>query len=206
MVRALAVDQIGLFDERFVAHAIQTFVFLLVDIALGRTDAPEFLRGAHVIVVGGTNECVVRQIERVLKFAELGGIVVDIFLDLAAFRSGLLGDLLPMLVGAGTEEYRAAHEAAVAGQNVGLHDLKRKSDMGIGIHIGKCRCYVLGLHTSTLCHGSFPPCKSFTNSCNVAAAGTDRMIPRNPASSAPTMSASITKSGGTPTTRVTTSG
>ena len=48
--------------------------------------------------------------------------------------------------------------------------------------------------------------RSRTNSCKVPTTGTERRMPRKPASFAPTMRPIMTSSGGTPTTLVTTRG
>src|SRR3989344_8263833 len=92
--------------------------------------------------VGRADECVGRERERVFELLYFPGIVIHILLHSLPrfFRS--LEDLLPMLIRTGTKKHFFSTEPPTARKGVSLQYLNRKSNMGIRIHIRKCRGYV----------------------------------------------------------------
>jgi hypothetical protein len=60
MVRTFSFYQITFGFESFTTYAVQTTVFLFVDVTGGGATAPDFLSGQFMRGVGGTNEVVER--------------------------------------------------------------------------------------------------------------------------------------------------
>ena len=216
VVGAFAVDEILLGHECLVPDAVEPFIGFLVDVAGIYELLPERLRaGPMILLIGSADELVVRDVELAKERRELAD-------DLIEERERLLprcvrrfDHLLGILVGTCKEiRLLAEHIAMIADDAVGERRRICVPHMELRIGIknrrGQIKCLVVfhnGEEYQALCRdGKRPRSKSRTNSCSVAAIGTESMIPRNPANSPPTISARITKSGGTPTTRVTTSG
>src|SRR3989344_5559024 len=128
VIRALAVHEVALFDERFIADAVEPLVLLLVNVARFVTTPPKLLRGRDMPRVGRADERIVRKIECAFQLLELSRKVVYILLRVAPLVFRFLKYFLSVLVGTRIEEDVVAEEPPVARDNVGLHHLKRETD------------------------------------------------------------------------------
>ena len=81
-----------------------------------------------------------REIEHSLQIAEFGRIFIDIRLRVLLLLLRLAVYLQSMLVGAGIKKYIITKKRMVAREYVGMHKLKRKADMRIGVHVRQSRC------------------------------------------------------------------
>ena len=135
-VRALAVHELGIGPEGLTWGTVPALVLGLVDVALVVHLLEHLLYLLLMIVVGGTDELVVGGVHEVPDGLDVAGSLVDESLRCHAGRSGLLLDLLAMLVGSGLELDVVALESLVSCDGVGQDDLICVSDMRLAGCIG----------------------------------------------------------------------
>ena len=138
-VGALAVDELGLGEERLARRAVHALVVALVDVALLVELFEDLLDLLFVVVVGRADELVVRGVHDVPVRADDLRDLVDVFLRRDAGGLRLFLDLLAVLVGAGLEEHVVALEALEARDAVGEHDLIRVADVRAARGVGDRR-------------------------------------------------------------------
>jgi hypothetical protein len=90
-------------------------------------------------VAAGADDIVDRQRQRPGERDELSGVAVHELLDAHACRLGGQHVLQRIVVRAGLEPDLVALPAAMAGEDVGLHEFQREAQMGPGVDIGNRR-------------------------------------------------------------------
>ena len=65
MIRATTVYEVAVFEEHFITNAVESGVFLLVDVAVCCAALPHFLCGSFMCRRCSTNEVVVGKVERI---------------------------------------------------------------------------------------------------------------------------------------------
>ena len=126
MVRAAPGGQLRRRVELLAADAVQALVVPAVQVAAGRAGPPQAFHARPVPrVAAGADDVVDRQAQRPGQAGERGGVRVDELLD--ANPGGKRGEhvLERVVIGTGLEPDPLATAPAVAGEHVGLHELKR---------------------------------------------------------------------------------
>src|SRR5437660_1584673 len=140
MLRATSTDKLVFRVELFAAHAVQTFVFLQVEISCLSTSPPQPIYADQVAwIATGLYEVVEREIQRCSQPSESFGHSLDV---IRCGHTGFMGAtyvLECVVVSSGLEPYLLTEESMVAGQDVGLHKLQRVPDMRLPIHVWNCR-------------------------------------------------------------------
>ena len=138
-VGALAVDKLGLGEERLARRAVHALVVTFVDVALLVELFKDLLDLLFVVVVGRADEFVVGGVHYVPVRADDARDLIDVFLRRDAGGLCFFLDLLAVLVGAGLEEHVVALKALVARDAVGKHDLIRIADVRAARGVGDRR-------------------------------------------------------------------
>ena len=131
----LAVDQLGLGVERFVAHRIPAGIGAEVDLVARDEFAPELLHRGLVARLGGADEVVVGKREQLAETAERLGNAVDELLRRLAGRGRRLFHLLAVLVGTGQEHHLAPVEPHETRQRVAGQRGVRVADMRLVVDV-----------------------------------------------------------------------
>src|SRR3989344_361338 len=138
MSRALSSYELAFLYERFITHAIQTFVFFLVDVACGFAAPPQLLRRLHVHWVGRADEMKLWiEVELLLQLFEFCGIFIHVGLRFLSHLKRFPVYLHSVLVGPSVEKDFIALKMPVSRENVRLHEFKRKSQMRLRIDVRK---------------------------------------------------------------------
>ncbi len=121
-VGASAVFELALSPEAFAGSAVLALVRALIYIALVIHLLEDALYGLYVIIIGGADEAVVRDVHQLPQILDAALAVDDVVNELLRGNArglGLFFDLLAVLVGTGEEHHIEAHEPFVAGDGVG---------------------------------------------------------------------------------------
>ena len=135
VLRQLAVDQLVLSHVAFLADRVQPFVLAVVDVARVVDALQDGAHHALVALLGGADEVVVGDVERLPRIAEAAADLVDERLRLPAGFGGGVVDLLAVLVGAGEEPGVVAVRAVPARQEVGGHRGVGVTDVRLVVHV-----------------------------------------------------------------------
>jgi hypothetical protein len=140
VLRAEAVDEIGLALELLAADAVQPCVDVLIDVAVVVDALQKLLDEALVTLVGRPDEEVVLSIDPSRQLAPVFGDAVDVRLGVEPLLLGDAVDLRGVLVGAGEEERLLAALAVVPDQCVGGNRRVRVADVRRRVHVvDRCR-------------------------------------------------------------------
>jgi hypothetical protein len=120
----------------FVAHRVPAGIGVRINIAVRLHAPPDFLHGAMMTGLGGTDEAVERNVQPLVHLLEASGIAGREIGDSHALLFGSLDHLQTMLVGAGQEEHVLAVEALEARQRVGRDRFIGVADMGRAVRVG----------------------------------------------------------------------
>ena len=112
-------DQFGFIVIGLVAHRVPAFVTTKIQVAGGRHALPQRLHQCLVIGVGGADETIEADAQRLIEFTERGHHLIDIGLGRHAGGPGGLIDLQAMLVGSGEEAHIKAIKPLEAGDDIG---------------------------------------------------------------------------------------
>ena len=115
--------------------AVETFVRAQLDVAGVVDPLQELLHGFVMARLGGADEVVVGDVERVPLLPEYPGHRLHQRGRLDALRLGRALDLQPVLVGTGEEEHLVAEEAVPAGEYVGRDRRVGVPDVGHVVHV-----------------------------------------------------------------------
>ena len=146
-VGAAAVYELALRPEALARRAVHTGVFALVDVAVVVHLAENALDALHMIVVGGADEAVVRDVHQLPEIQHAlfpGDDVVHELLRRNAGSLRLVLDLLPVFVGAGEEHHVITAQALVAGDGVACHGAVGVTDVELGGGVVDRRCDIKG--------------------------------------------------------------
>ena len=135
-VGALAVYKLALGPEALAGGAVQALVGALVDVPFVVQVFEDLLDFLLVVIVGGADEVVVRDVHQVELLFDDGGYLVHELLGGQALLGGLQLVFLAVLVGAGLEEHVVALHALKAGDGVGQDDLVHVADVGLAGGVG----------------------------------------------------------------------
>ena len=135
VVRAAAVDQLALAEEALAADAVEALVLAVVDVAAVVDRPQDVAHHPGVAFLGGADEVVVADEQRLPGVAEALGHAVDEGLGIGAGAPGGEVDVLAVLVGAGQVEGVVAVEAVEAGQEVGHHRRVGVAEVGLGVDV-----------------------------------------------------------------------
>ena len=128
-VRAFAVYQLGLGEERLTGSTVHSLVVALIDIAFGVHFFENFLNLFLMIIIGGADEFIIRSVHEIPDPFDLRRYVIDKLLRSNAGFLSLQLDLLAVLVGSGLEKYIVALLSLETGDAVCENDLVSVSDM-----------------------------------------------------------------------------
>ena len=131
-VGALAVHQLALGPEGFAGLAVLAHILALVDVPVVVHLLEDLLDRGDMVIVSGADEAVVgdvHQLPQVQHPPGTGDDVVHILLGGDAGLSGLVLDLLAVLIGAGEEHDLLALEAVVTGEGIGSHSAVGVADV-----------------------------------------------------------------------------
>ena len=101
----LAGDEFALVVIGLVTDRVPTFVTAQIQIAIGRHALPQRLHQRLVIFIGGADEAIIADAQRIIERLEGRHHFIDIGLWGLAGSAGGLVDLQAMLVGAGEESH-----------------------------------------------------------------------------------------------------
>src|SRR3989338_4831584 len=109
VIRAHTVHEVRLFYKSLIAHAVQSFVRLFIDVTVLRAPAPHLLRRRLMIRVGRADEMQsIVQTKLLFQTPELGRVFVDVILRILSLLRGLAIDLEPVLVGTSIKKHVVA--------------------------------------------------------------------------------------------------
>lgn len=117
-VGTFAVHKLRIGPETFTGFAIFAAVFAFVNVAFIVQGFEDVLHGFDMIVVGGADKTVIRNVDVFPEFFEFGDHTVCIFLRGKAGGFGFVFDFLAMLVGSGQKQDIKASGAFVAGHGI----------------------------------------------------------------------------------------
>ena len=152
-VRALAVHQL---TEALTGLAVVADVLALIDIALLVQLGEDLLAAFHVVVIGGADKAVVADIQQLPQILDGGHDLVHVLLGGDAGISGLILDLLAVLIGTGQEHDVVALHPLEAGQRIAGHGGVAVADVQLiaGVIDGggdiKCLVFAHGVLSSFL--------------------------------------------------------
>ena len=117
-IRGFGRDQFRLVIIGFVADRVPAFVAAKIEITSGRHTLPQRLHQRLVVIIGGADEPVETDVQRLVQSAEGRHHLVNIGFWRLAGGTGSLIDLEAMFVGAGEETHGKAIEALEAGDHI----------------------------------------------------------------------------------------
>ena len=123
-VGALAVNQLAFGPEAFAGLAVLALIGSLIDVAVVIHLLEDFLNSGNVIIVGGSDEAIVGNVHKPPKVKNALFALNDVVNELLggnACGSGLILDLLAVLVGTGKEHDVIAGHALIAGHCIGSY-------------------------------------------------------------------------------------
>ena len=135
-VRALAVYQLRLGEERLTGSAVHTFVVALVDVALVVHLLEHLLYLLLMVLVSSTDELIIRSVHQIPDALDLISHTVNENLRGHAGSFSLQLDLLAVLIGTGLETNIVSLLSLVASDTVCQNDLVGITDMRLAGSIG----------------------------------------------------------------------
>ena len=148
-VGAFAVHQLSVGEEGFAGSAVPALIVTLVNVALLVQFLENVSNRTLVIIVGGADEMIVGGVHQIPDAADLAGHTVHVFLGLNAGVSGLILDLLTVLIRTGEKMHVVAALPLVAGNSVGHDYLIGVAEMRLGGCVGDGGCDIKLL---VVCH------------------------------------------------------
>ena len=142
-VGALAVHELAVGPEALAGLAVLALIDALVDVAV--IVAEYLLHGGDVVVVGGADEAVVRDVHELPEGLDAPRPLDDPVHELLGGAAGLPGlvlDLLPVLVGAGEEHHVPALHPLVPGEGIRGDGAVAVADMQVVRRVVDRRRYI----------------------------------------------------------------